>query len=252
MTDGTPVLEARAITKTYRRPTAGGGEAIPVLTDLELTVGSRESLAIRGDSGIGKTTLLNILGGLDRPDRGEVLHHGAPIPVGPAERARWRRRSVGFIFQFHGLLTEFTALENVALAGIILGRSRKDSLRDASNLLEALGLSDRGGHFPAQLSGGEQQRVAVARALITGPSLVIADEPTGNLDPRTGDQVLDCLFERQAVHGFSLVVATHSERVASRCHRVLRVVGGRLVPCTASAGDPPLVAPAEERPPEPT
>jgi lipoprotein-releasing system ATP-binding protein len=223
-----PVVEASGLSKTYRRRTAGGEESIRVLDGAEIRVLRGERVAVQGDSGVGKTTLLNLLGGLDRPDGGELRHLGIPLPLDPASRARWRRNQVGFIFQFHGLLAEFTAVENVALAGLVAGWARPRALAEGRALLGDLGLAGRVEHYPGELSGGEQQRVAVARALLTGPSLVLADEPTGNLDPRTGDQVLDRLLEHQERHRFALVVATHSARLAARCHRVLRLVGGRL------------------------
>ncbi len=222
------VLVAADLHKTYRRRTAGGDENVRVLERTGLTVRRGERVAIQGESGVGKTTLLNVLGGLDRPDSGTIRHGGRPMPEDAAERARWRRAEVGFIFQFHGLLPEFTAAENVALSGLISGWPRRRALTAAKDLLAELGLQARVDHYPDELSGGEQQRVAVARALLTGPSLVLADEPTGNLDPRTGDQVLDRLIEWQDRHDFALVVATHSARLARRCHRVLQLTGGQL------------------------
>ncbi len=239
MTDGGPVVAVNGLAKWYRRRTAGGEESIRVLDGAELAVAAGERVAVQGDSGVGKTTLLNLLGGLDRPDGGDLRHLGAPIPGDPAGRARWRRTQVGFIFQFHGLLAEFTAVENVALAGLVAGWRRGRALEEARGLLAGLGLAERVEHYPAELSGGEQQRVAVARALLTGPSLVLADEPTGNLDPRTGDQVLDLLLDWQDRHRFALVVATHSARLARRCHRVLRLVGGKLVPADPDDLEPP-------------
>jgi len=244
VTEAVPVIEARGLQKTYRRSTAGGEERVTVLVGADLSVGRGERVAIQGDSGVGKTTLLNLLGGLDRPDGGQLLHLGRPQPAGPAERARWRRGAVGFIFQFHGLLGEFTATENVALSGLIARWPRRQALSASRTLLAELGLADRTEHYPDELSGGEQQRVAVARALLTGPSLVLADEPTGNLDPRTGDQVLDRLVEWQDRHNFALVVATHSARLASRCHRVLRLAHGRLAPADPAEFEPGPARPA--------
>ena len=228
MTDAAPLLVASGLEKVYRRWTVGGTVQVPVLAGADLVLARGERVAIQGDSGVGKTTLLNVLGGLDRPDAGSIVHLGREIPADAGERARWRRSSVGFVFQFHGLLAEFTAEENVALAGLIRGWSRREALRRALSLLDALGLAARAEHYPAELSGGEQQRVAIARAVVCGPSLVLADEPTGNLDPRTGDAVLDRLIELQERDGFGLVVATHSARLARRCHRTLRLVSGRL------------------------
>ena len=229
------LLEARGLYKDYcRRGLAA--PPVKVLEDLDFLLAQGETVAIQGESGVGKTTLLNLLGGLDRPDSGILLFGGEEIPLEPAARARWRRGAVGIIFQFHGLLGEFTAAENVALAGLIRGWRRVDALCRAEDLLGRLGLAERSEHHPDQLSGGEQQRVALARALVTEPALLLADEPTGNLDPRTGGRVLDTLFDLQQELGFSLVVATHSERLARRCHRALRLERGRLVAITTFAG----------------
>ncbi len=248
MSDSVFVVEARDLRKTYRRWTVGGDETIPVLAGTNLAVAPGERVAIQGASGVVKTTLLNLLGGLDRPDAGEILHRGRPLPEAPADRARWRRGAVGFIFQFHGLLAEFTAAENVALAGLIGGWPRRAALPASYSLLRDLGLEDRAAHYPDELSGGEQQRVAVARALLVGPSLVLADEPTGNLDPRTGEMVFDRLVERQEELGFALVVATHKALLARRCHRVLRLSLGRLAPAEPEEFEPPPGAGSVEAP----
>jgi lipoprotein-releasing system ATP-binding protein len=226
MSDRALVVEVRDLAKSYHR--AGGGEAVRVLDGVDLAVGAGESVAIQGESGTGKTTLLNLVGALDRPDSGVLRCRGRELPRDPADRARWRRQEVGFIFQFHGLLPEFSAVENVALAGIVAGRARRDALSRARQLLEQMGLTHRTDHYPDELSGGEQQRVAVARALFGSPAVVLADEPTGNLDPKTGDRVLDALFDLQRQLRFALLVATHSGRLASRCDRVVRLVDGRL------------------------
>jgi lipoprotein-releasing system ATP-binding protein len=220
------LVVARRLAKAYRR--RGSESDLMVLSDLDLSIVPGERVAIQGESGVGKSTLLNLLGGLDRPDAGEVVHDGRPLPGDAASRARWRRRAVGFIFQFHGLLNELTALENAAVAGLVAGVGRAEAFRRAEDLLGRLGVSGRATHYPDELSGGEQQRVAIGRALVPGPSLVLADEPTGNLDPETGDRVLDLLVERQEDKSFALLIATHSDRVASRCHRVLRLEAGRL------------------------
>ncbi len=223
------IIEASGLVKAFESHGSSGG-MIPILGGAVLDVRPGERVAIQGESGVGKTTLLNILGGLDRPDHGTLLHRGSPVPQGQAARARWRRKSVGFIFQFHGLLSDLTALENVALAGLISGWSRRDAFGRSEQLLGKLGLMGRIAHYPEELSGGEQQRVATARALLHGPSLVLADEPTGNLDPETGAQVFDLLMRQQEETGFALIVATHSSKLAARCHRILRLVGGVLKP----------------------
>ncbi len=229
------VVEARGLTKSYRR--GRGADPVPVLLGVDLEVPSGQSVAVQGESGTGKTTLLNIIGGLDRPDGGELRCRGRSLPTEPADRARWRRAEVGFIFQFHGLLPEFSALENVALAGLVAGWGRREALSRGLELLEGMGLAARRDHYPDELSGGEQQRVAIARALFGRPSVVLADEPTGNLDPRTGDRVLDTLFSLQQEQRFALVVATHSSRLAARCDRVVRLAEGRLYASSVEEAD---------------
>ncbi len=228
MTDAVPVIEARAVHKAYRRRAGGRVVEVPVLSGVDLVALPGERLAIVGESGTGKTTLLNLLGGLDRPDRGEILHRGRPLPEEVPARARWRRRHVGFVFQFHGLLPELSAEENVALAGRMQGMGPRNAREVAAHLLGALGLGERRDHHPDELSGGEQQRVAIARALVGRPTLVLADEPTGNLDPATGERVWRHLLELQEELQFALVVATHSRRLAAACHRVLPLAAGRL------------------------
>ncbi len=225
MSEQPVILEASGLVKEFQKP---GALPIRVMDGLDLTVRAGERVAVKGESGVGKSTLLNLLGGLDRADAGTILHGGEAIPLEPGARARWRRRSVGFIFQFHGLLNEFTAVENVALAGLVSGWPRRRALTEGRSWLSRMGLGERMEHFPDELSGGEQQRVAVGRALLTGPPVVLADEPTGNLDPDTGNRVLDQLIEVQEHVGFALVVATHSEKLAERCDRVLWMREGRL------------------------
>ena len=223
-----PVIVVRDVAKVYRKQRGDRIDEIRVLENVNLEVMPGERVAIRGQSGVGKTTLLNLLGGLDRPDEGRILHEGRPLPDESDARVGWRRGRVGFIFQFHGLLPEFTAAENVALAGLVCGRGRRDALRQSEELLARVGLGERSDHYPDELSGGEQQRVSIARALLVRPRVVLADEPTGNLDPRTGDRILELLIELQEESEFALVVASHSERLARRCHRILEVVDGRL------------------------
>ena len=201
---------------------------LDVLQGLDIEVASKESLAIVGDSGVGKSTLLHILGGLDLPDEGSVSFQGAETvtPRG-GDLSEYRNRHVGFIFQFHHLLPEFTALENVEMP-FRIGRRPGDPSGPAREMLMRLGLGDRMTHRPAALSGGEQQRVAIARAVAAGPAVVLADEPTGNLDPATGASVFALLRELQHERKFALIVATHSGRVADGCDRVLRLAEGRL------------------------
>jgi lipoprotein-releasing system ATP-binding protein len=221
-----PVLAARGIVKGYR----SGERTLEVLTGLDIDVAAGESVAIVGDSGVGKSTLLHILGGLDVPDAGAVAFLGRQtVTARGGDLAEYRNRQVGFIFQFHHLLPEFTALENVEMP-FRIGRRPGDPSGPAREMLMRLGLADRLTHRPAALSGGEQQRVAIARAVAPGPAIVLADEPTGNLDPATGASVFELLRDLQRERGFGLVVATHSGRVAHGCDRMLRLTEGRLRP----------------------
>ncbi len=219
-----PLLRALEIHKSF-----GPEERrIDVLRGVDLEVEAGEALAIVGDSGVGKSTLLHILGGLDRPDRGRVLFRGDDVHAGGvARQAAYRNRQVGLVFQLHHLLPEFTALENVEMP-FRIARRNGNFRAEARDMLERLGLGDRLHHYPGILSGGEQQRVAIARALAMGPGLVLADEPTGNLDPATGMEVFRMLRELQRRRPFALVLATHSERLARGCHRLARLLDGKL------------------------
>jgi len=199
-----------------------------VLRGVDLEVSSGEAVAVVGVSGVGKSTLLHILGGLDRPQSGQLYFRGAEVFAnGPRALAEYRNRHVGFIFQLHHLLPEFTAVENVEMP-FRIGRRMAGARDRARKLLVQLGLGDRLDHHPGALSGGEQQRVTIARAVAAGPSLVLADEPTGNLDPATGSAVFSLLRGIQRERQFALMVATHSEKLARGCDRVLRLEGGRL------------------------
>jgi lipoprotein-releasing system ATP-binding protein len=224
------LLEARSLTKRYE--TARG--SLEVLAGLDLEVRPGEMVAIVGESGSGKSTLLHLLGALDRPTAGEVRFREQDVFAQPDEAlARWRNKAVGFVFQFHHLLPEFTALENVAMPALIGGASLREARPRAAELLERFGLADRSDHRPTQLSGGEQQRVAVARALMNKPGLVLADEPTGNLDTKTAEHLHDEL--RRLVEAgeagnpeHALVIVTHNPGLAQRADRVLRLEAGRL------------------------
>ncbi len=222
---GDVMVQATDVTKIY----VTGPAEILVLDRLHLTVRRGEFIAIVGASGAGKSTLLNLLGGLDRPTGGRVLVQGFDISkLGEVDLARFRNQMVGFIFQFHHLLPEFTALENVMMPLLIRGVRRSTAAERARATLEAVGLGSRIRHRPAELSGGEQQRVALARALVGAPRLLLADEPTGNLDRRTGEKMFALLQQLHESNGLTSVIATHNERLAARCDRVLRLENGQL------------------------
>ena len=226
------MIALRHLTKEY----VDGPRVVRVLTGVDLEIGAGERVAIVGESGVGKSTLLHILGTLDRPTSGEVCFDGEDLATkSDHELARFRNREVGFIFQFHHLLPDFTALENVMMPALIAGAGREAARRRATALLERVGLAERLDHRPGELSGGEQQRVAVARALIQEPRVVLADEPTGNLDPSTAAGVQDLLIELNHERRITLVVVTHSHTLASAMDRTLRLAGGRIGPDTVRA-----------------
>jgi lipoprotein-releasing system ATP-binding protein len=223
---GLAVLEARAVSRAFTQ----GSVRLEVLRNLQLAVSPAERLAIIGASGSGKTTLLQLLGGLDKPDAGAVFIDGQDIHrLGERERGALRNRTLGFVYQFHHLLPEFSALENVAMPLLIARQPRRVAQQQAAALLERVGLGARLDHRPHQLSGGERQRAAVARALVTRPRLVLADEPTGNLDGRNAEQVFGLLLELNREFGTSLIVVTHDPRLAARMDRVIELADGRLV-----------------------
>lgn len=205
------------------------GETIPVLEEINLSVNVGERLAICGESGAGKSTLLQILGALDQPTSGNLLFSDENVfSWSPEKLAGWRNNRVGFVFQFHHLLPEFTALENVMIPSLIRGDSRKSADIAARTILTRVGLSSRLHHKPGELSGGEQQRVALARALVLNPPLVLADEPTGNLDRKNSLEVEDLLFELNKELGMAMVVVTHSQRLANRMSRIVYLEDGSM------------------------
>jgi putative ABC transport system ATP-binding protein len=222
--DDKVVLSAAALAKQVRLH----GETITILADASLTVGRGESVAIVGASGSGKSTLLSLLAGLDSPSAGEVLLLGRPLSeLNEDQRAGLRRDRVGFVFQNFQLLAQLSALENVMLPLELAGR--RDAAQVAAQMLARVGLSHRLKHYPRHLSGGEQQRVALARAFVIHPPLLFADEPTGNLDPAHGRQIIDLLFQLNAEEGTALVLVTHDNELAGRCDAIYRLVDGTLV-----------------------
>ncbi|MDR0558116.1 MAG: ABC transporter ATP-binding protein [Treponema sp.] len=214
------IVKVENLVKNY----ASGAETLRILRGVSFSLKNSASLAITGQSGSGKSTLLNILGGLDKSDSGSVVVAGMEI-TGLSEKklSVYRSRQVGFIFQFHYLLKDFTALENVMLPAYMFGMKKKAAFERARALLSDMRLDDRIGHYPSQLSGGERQRVAVARSLINDPAIILADEPTGNLDPDNSAMVADMLYETSRKRGKTLIVVTHDEKVASsaQCHCAL-------------------------------
>jgi lipoprotein-releasing system ATP-binding protein len=229
MTDpgGAHVLEARGLEKSY----FDGTRVLPVLKGADFGVREGEIVSIVGASGAGKSTLLHLLGALDRPSGGSILLRGRELAsLDNARLAEVRGRHVGFIFQFHHLLSEFSALENVLIPGLILGRPAAELRRDAQARLEELGLGERLTHRPSKLSGGEQQRVSLARALVNNPDVILADEPTGNLDAESAETVIRLLWQNARERGKALVIVTHEPDIARRADRCLRLKEGRLMP----------------------
>jgi lipoprotein-releasing system ATP-binding protein len=228
--DATLVLEGRGLEKSY----FDGTRVLPVLKGADITVREGEIVSIVGASGSGKSTLLHLLGALDRPSGGTIRLRGADMSsLDNARLAEVRGRSVGFIFQFHHLLSEFSALENVMVPGLILGRPAGELRTQARARLEELGLGERLTHRPSKLSGGEQQRVSLARALMNNPDVVLADEPTGNLDTESAEMVIRLLWQNVRERRKSLVIVTHEPEIARRADRCLRLKEGLLVPETA-------------------
>ena len=221
-----PLLVAQDLEREYRM----GPEVVRVLRGVNLAVNGGESVAVIGASGVGKSTLLHLLGTLDRPTAGRVLFAGEDVFARTeAGLARLRREEVGFVFQFYNLLGEMTALENAMLPALLQRQGMAEAREKAAAALQEVGLADRLGHRPGELSGGEQQRVAIARALVGNPRVILADEPTGNLDPKTSEVIWDLFLQLQAERGLSFVVATHNHDLARKADRGYRLLDGRAV-----------------------
>jgi lipoprotein-releasing system ATP-binding protein len=222
-----PIIQVSSLQKSYK--TARG--PLNLFHGLDLQVNAGEMVAIVGQSGAGKSTLLHILGALDAPSAGTVYCASTNVAqLSPRQAAAFRNREIGYVWQFHYLLPEFTALENVAMPLLARGITKREALAVAANWLKEVGLEDRGDHRPGELSGGEQQRVALARALVNSPRLLLADEPTGDLDETTAGRVFDLIERLHGSHGLTSILVTHNMELAGRCTRALRLEGGRLTP----------------------
>ena len=219
------IMEVKDLRKSYVQ----GERTVEVLSGLSFSLKKGEIACLMGESGTGKTTLFNLLGLLDNPDQGNIVFNGRETAaLSSNERAAFRNGAIGFLFQFHFLLSDFTALENVMMPGLIGGKTRSELADKAEALLKRVGLVDRIHHHPKELSGGEQQRVAMVRSLMNDPLVVLADEPTGNLDERNSDNFVDLAFEMVRETGRTFFIATHSQRLAARCDRILHLAHGKV------------------------
>jgi putative ABC transport system ATP-binding protein len=225
MSQNSTMIKVDHVTKSYRRDSI----EIPVLRDISIDVPAGEFLALMGPSGSGKTTLLNLIAGIDRPNAGKVIVNGTDIALlGESELARWRARHVGFIFQFYNLLPVLTAFENVELPLLLTGLSRKEKREHVESALNLVGLSDRIHHYPKQLSGGQEQRVAIARAIVTDPTILVADEPTGDLDKVSAGEIMDLLDRLNKEFKKTIVMVTHDPRAAEKAHKAMHLDKGEL------------------------
>jgi lipoprotein-releasing system ATP-binding protein len=224
MNNNSEYLRTVDLQKSY----PSGPVELHVLSGINITISTGEVVSIIGASGVGKSTLLNLLGTLDRPTNGKVLYNGQDIfELTDKELAKFRNQELGFVFQFHHLLPEFSAVENVMMPALISGKKKNEARAAASEILAKVGLSGRENHRPGELSGGEQQRVAVARALINNPKVVLADEPTGNLDRKTGEEVHNLIWELNNKMNQTFIIATHNESLAQRSDRIIRLTDGK-------------------------
>ncbi|HVS00263.1 MAG TPA: ABC transporter ATP-binding protein [Thermoanaerobaculia bacterium] len=231
MNENGTLVRVQDVHKFYQR----GGERLDILNGLSLEVPRGDFLALMGPSGSGKTTLLNLIGGLDRPTSGSVEVAGEPIHrLSDGKLAQWRSRHIGFIFQFYNLLPVLTAERNVELPLLLTSLSKADRRKHVATALSVVGLSDRSKHYPRQLSGGQEQRVGIARAIVTDPTLLLCDEPTGDLDRKSGDEILDLLQALNRDHGKTIIMVTHDPQAAARAKRTLHLDKGNLVEAVAA------------------